>query len=588
MINTILESFDIWTRSQTIKSNGRTAGVDNQRMLGIDKLRELILELAFTGKLCENENVKHDYNSILKLAKEEKISFHKRRNVQLQKFEPLKIEYPLLDLPSNWAFIHIDDVIVYITDFQANGSFADLRKNVQYFDSKNFAILIRLKDLRKNLESESDFVYTDKKGYDYLSKSVVYGGEIVVANVGAGVGTTLEIPKIDKPATLAPNMFMIILSNCVDKEYFKYFSKSPLYWRHINQVNVGTGQPKINKREYKSCKIPFPPLAEQHRIVAKVDELMALCDQLEQQQTESNATHQQLVELLLTSLTEAQSPEAFTDAWQRITLNFDTLFTTEYSIDRLKQTILQLAVMGKLVPQDPNDEPAKELLKKIAWEKERLVKEGKIKKQEKLPEIMEEEKPFELPKGWEWVRLGAIGLGKTGSTPSTNKQEYFNGQIPFIGPGQITNCGDILNSEKFLTEKGSEYSTIANYGDIIMVCIGGSIGKSAIVTNKLTFNQQINCISPIISLASYLYLNVNSPHFQKELLKKATGSATPIINRKKWEELLISVPPLSEQHRIVAKVDELFALCDALKARIKEAQEVQGKMAEGVGEGVLG
>ena len=116
------------------------------------------------------------------------------------------------------------------------------------------------------------------------------------------------------------------------------------------------------------------------------------------------------METLLATLTNAADQKEFSETWQRIADHFDTLFTTEQSIDHLKQTILQLAVMGKLVPQDPNDEPASVLLARIAKEKTRLIKEGKIKKQKPLPEITDEEKPFELPVGWEWVRLRNIGV----------------------------------------------------------------------------------------------------------------------------------------------------------------------------------
>ncbi|MDG3087279.1 hypothetical protein P7F88_14810 [Vibrio hannami] len=152
----------------------------------------------------------------------------------------------------------------------------------------------------------------------------------------------------------------------------------------------------------------YPPSDEQHRIVAKVDELMALCDQLEQQTEASIEAHQVLVTTLLDTLTNSADADELMQSWARISEHFDTLFTTEESIDQLKQTILQLAVMGKLVPQDPSDEPAAELLKRIAEEKAQLVKEKKIKKQKALPPISEDEKPFELPSGWEWCHLNSL------------------------------------------------------------------------------------------------------------------------------------------------------------------------------------
>ena len=160
--------------------------------------------------------------------------------------------------------------------------------------------------------------------------------------------------------------------------------------------------------------IVVPLIAEQHRIVAKVDELMALCDQLEAQHSNAAEAHEKLVSHLLGTLTQSQSSDDFSANWQRITAHFDTLFTTETSIDTLKQTLLQLAVMGKLVPQDPNDEPASELLKRIQAEKTKLVAEGNIRKDKPLAPIGVHEKPFKLPHGWEWVRLGEAGITATG------------------------------------------------------------------------------------------------------------------------------------------------------------------------------
>ena len=251
-----------------------------------------------------------------------------------------------------------------------------------------------------------------------------------------------------------------------------------------------------------------------------------------------------------------------------------------YGIKKLRELIFELAVRGQLVPQNPDDEPASVLLEKIAAEKARLIKDGKLKKQEPLPAITDEEKPFELPGGWEWCRLGQTGLGATGKTPSTNNPAYFGGVIPFIGPGQITSNGQLLEPEKFLTDMGFSESVDAQKGDVLMVCIGGSIGKSVIADKQFAFNQQINSLRPLLISSEYLHISVSCKNFQQLILENATGSATPIINRLKWERLFVPVPPLAEQHRIVAKVDELMALCDAMKAQIRMARTTQSQLAD--------
>ncbi|HBU8850599.1 restriction endonuclease subunit S [Citrobacter sp. Cs237] len=251
-----------------------------------------------------------------------------------------------------------------------------------------------------------------------------------------------------------------------------------------------------------------------------------------------------------------------------------------YGIKKLRELILELAVRGKLVPQDPNDEPASELLKRIAVEKAELVKQGKIKKQKPLPEISEDEKPFELPEGWEWVRLGNVGVCSTGKTPSTSVSSHFNGNIPFVGPGQITQCGEITQADKFLSEDGMLNSTEANNGDIFTVCIGGSIGKSAVVSERVAFNQQINSIKPVLVDSKYIYFSISTTLFISSMITASTGSATPIINRSKWESLLIPCAPVAEQHSIVARVNELMALCDQLEQQSLISLEAHQQLVE--------
>jgi type I restriction enzyme S subunit len=247
--------------------------------------------------------------------------------------------------------------------------------------------------------------------------------------------------------------------------------------------------------------------------------------------------------------------------------NLNLLATAPGGVARLRELILTLAVQGKLVPQDPKDEPASELLKKIRAEKERLIADGKIKRDKPLAEIGEDEKPFELPVGWEWVRVGGLGVTSTGGTPASNRPEYFDGNFPFIGPGQITPSGRVLLPEKFISEAGRLESAVAEPGDILMVCIGGSIGKCAAASFATAFNHQINSVQPLLALSGYVLISMSSSGFLQSVLGAATGSATPIISKGKWDILLLSLPPLAEQSRIVTRVEELMRLCDALEAK---------------------
>ena len=225
---------------------------------------------------------------------------------------------------------------------------------------------------------------------------------------------------------------------------------------------------------------------------------------------------------------------------------------------QLRNSILQEAIEGRLVPQDPNDEPASVLLERIREEKKRLVKEGKLKKKdlEETP-ISEDEKPFEIPDSWEWVRLVDIGVAETGTTPSKSHPEYFGSFIPFLGPANMLN-GQIISETQGLSEIGANYGRIVPKGSILQVCIGGSIGKCAIVDKPVTFNQQINSITPLVCVIEFIYYVLQSEYFRLAIKEKSTGTATPIINRGNWEQLAIPLPPLAEQKRIVAKIEELL------------------------------
>lgn len=235
-------------------------------------------------------------------------------------------------------------------------------------------------------------------------------------------------------------------------------------------------------------------------------------------------------------------------------------------IKKLRELILELAVRGKLVPQDPSDEPASVLLERIAAEKARLVKEGKIKKPKALPEISEEDKPFELPEGWEWQRLGAIGFTQTGGTPSKSSQEYFGNDIPFIKPGDISDTSVIYGNEGLSTLGAEKLGRLAPSGSILMVCIG-TIGKCNKIDRLCAFNQQINSVTPYVEIYDFLHKCLSSSYFQALAWENSSSTTIAILNKGKWEVQPVPLPPISEQHRIVAKVDELMALCDQLEQR---------------------
>lgn len=359
--------------------------------------------------------------------------------------------------------------------------------------------------------------------------------------------------------------------------------RSPTFTNYVESVQTGIAYPAINDKQFFGGLSPLPPLAEQHRIVAKVDELMALCDRLEQQQTNSNATHQALLKTLLTVLTSAADHKEFATTWQCIADHFHILFTTEQSIDQLKQTILQLAVMGKLVPQDSSDEPASALLEKIVEEKALLVKEGKIKKQKNLREIGESEKPFCLPDGWEWSGLSGLFVVVTdGDHQAPPKSELG---VPFLVIGNL-NSGKVIfdNCKHVLDDYYQNLDWIRKpiEGDILYT-VTGSYGIPIPVNTAECFCVQRHVAilkSTFSTPKEYLTLVLGSKYAFDYATAIATGIAQKTVPLTGLRKMPIPVPPLDEQHRIVTKVNELMFLCDTLKARLFEAQTTQIHLAD--------
>ena len=590
---------------------------------GVKRLRELILELAVRGKLVPQDPNDEPASELLKRIQAEKAKLVTEGRIKKDKPLPeIGEEEKAFELPVGWEWTYLGTLVSNMDAgwspachdhaSPTNEIWGVLRTTavqaITYLEYEN-------KELPQHL--------TPKPEYE------VRAGDILITRAGPKnrVGISCLVQQTRPHLMISDKIIRFhLLGDMPFDRYVSLCLNAGETAQYLEAAKSGMAESQMNISQVKlrRAPIPLPPASEQHRIVAKVDELMAFCDRLEAQQTDAASAHTTLVKTLLDTLTlpnhllshasaqrpdrsgrpvrsatgpgsghdqtpisPSQSANDFTTNWRRLAQHFDTLITTEASVTALKQTLLQLAVMGKLVPQDPNDEPASELLKRIQAEKAKLVAEGKIKKDKPLAKISEEEKPFELPERWEWVRLCSLGITSTGKTPSTSNLSFYGGLLPFIGPGQISKSGQIADPEKWLSEVARTETSIAQPEDILMVCIGGSIGKSASVDCEVAFNQQINCIRPVVASSKYIHISMANGSFQQSVIASSTGSATPIINRSKWEEIPVSLPPLAEQHRIVAKVDELMALCDHLASRFKAARELSAKYATVVTETAL-
>ncbi len=345
---------------------------------------------------------------------------------------------------------------------------------------------------------------------------------------------------------------------------------------------AGTAVPALAQGVLAEIPVRLPSKAEQHRIVAKVDELMALCDRLEAEQTDAEAAHARLVEILLDTLTQSTDAIELATNWQRLAEHFDTLFTTESSLDALKQTILQLAVMGKLVPQDPSDEPASELLKRIAEIRAQLEANGICKKAKTMPPLGENGGPFKLPPNWTWTRfseIGQFGRGKSKHRPR-NDPALFN---PGIYP--LVQTGEVARADTFVREFHSKYSEIGLSQSkmwpqgTLCITIAANIADSAILGFDACFPDSVVGFVPSPFIGDSRYFLSFMKTTRGELLRFAPSTAQKNINLEILESVRIPLPPKSELTRIVAKVDELMALCDRLKADLVESRSRQARLS---------
>lgn len=540
---------------------------------GIKKLRELILTLAMQGKLVPQNPNDPPASELLKKILAEKKKLIAEGMIKKQKELPeIKPDEVPFELPEGWVWTRLGVIAELIGGFAYNS---------QEFKNHGDKQVLRLGNIRPDLiRLDENPVFIDNKRAIDTSAFQLKQGDIVITMTGTRAkrdylytARIVENPINGK--TLYINQRVGSIRLFFDSTFINIALKVESLKDLIFETSTGSAnQANIGMIALRHWTIPLPPLAEQKRIVTKIDELMVLCDKLEEQRASRDQKRLEVHTSAINRLLTAADKNEFHTSWQFITRHFDPIYSVKENVAELKKAILTLAMQGKLVPQKPNDPPASELLKQIQAEKEKLIVEGKIKKQKELPEIKPEDVPYEVPEGWVWARLGHSGETQTGTTPATKDPDNFGDYIPFVGPGNIKN--QIINySEKGLSEKGLEKGRLIKKDSILMVCIGGSIGKHAINIIDVACNQQVNTITPFCNDIRFLFFAMWSDLFQKNVISAAGGSATPIINKNKWSMITVPIPPLAEQKRIVAKIDELMVLCDKLESQIDQATQKQ-------------
>ena len=564
--NLITDHLDLWSAAVRPKSSAGRGSNSKLELTGIKKLRELILELAVRGKLVPQDPSEEPTSVLLERIAAEKAQLVKEGQIKKPKALPeISEKEKPFELPSTWSWVRLNDIANY------NG-----RPNVEPDNIKGDVWLLDLEDIEKNTSKllyRASYEERESKSNKSIFKcgDVLYGklrpylNKVIVADLD-GVCTTEIVP--------------IVPSDGLHSAYLKYLLKSPAFQSYVNSLMYGVKMPRLGTEDAIKSIHPLPPFAEQHRIVAKVDELMALCDQLEQRSESQLMAHQTLVDALLEILIDSGDADELAQNWMRLNSHFDTLFTTETSIDALKRTILQLAVMGKLVSQDPDDEPASSLLERIAAEKVRLIKEEGLRTSANNFVEMGD-KYISCPSHWEWIRLGNLArfIDYRGKTPPKK-----DSGIRLITAKNIRFGYVDLSPEEFISEQDyDKWMTrgFPKFGDVLFTT-EAPLGNAAIVELQEPFAlaQRAICFQWHECLISeFMLIQILARPFQNQLIDNSSGMTATGVKAARLKEIPMVVPPLAEQHRIVSKVDELMALCTKLKERLDISQHTQMKLA---------
>ena len=546
---------------------------------GIQKLRELILTLAMQGKLVPQDPNDQPASELLKAIEAERQRLVKEEKIKQPKSLPeIKLEDLPYGLPQGWEWVRLGEIgetnigLTYAPSDLSDTGTPVLRSNNIQNGKLDLTDLKRVnKDIKKNvLVQQGDLLICARNG----SKALV--------------GKTALITGLSE--AMAFGAFMSIFRSRVNR-FLLYFINSPLFRRMIDEVNTMTIN-QITQNNLRSTICPLPPLAEQHRIVAKIDRLMARCDELEKLRAGRNLKRVTIHTAALNRLLTSKESSDFSTAWRFITQHFGELYSVKENVVELRKAILQLAVMGKLVPQDPKDEPASELLKAIESEKQQLVEEGKIQQPKPLPKIKLEDTPYQLPKQWEWVRLGTVVISShAGRSPQCLPRRRMGDEWGVLKVSAVSWGTFNPDENKALPpEMQPRLEDEVKAGDFLLSRANTEelVARSVVVThappNLMISDKTVRLI--ISAQVDKQFINVsnlsNDARIYYASNASGTSSSMKNVSREIMYQLPIPLPPLAEQNRIIAKIDQLMTLCDQLDQQIDAATSKQTTLLNAV------
>ena len=512
------------------------------------QLKNSILQMAVQGKLVPQDPNDEPASVLLERIRTEKEQLIKEKKIKREKnpfvifkgadntpYEKIGDEVRSLadevpfDIPDSWEWVRLGNI----------SSYAETKQKVNATSADPSIWGLDLEDIEKGGRLLEYKTVGERKAVG--DKTVFTKGDILYSKLRPYLLKILVAPD---DGICTPEIVPFRVYGGIDPSYIVNYLKSPYVDNLINSITYGVKMPRVGTETMTSLLVPIPPLEEQRRIVEKIDEVASAVSAYDVTYQKSEALN-------------STFPEA------------------------LKKSILQEAVQGKLVPQDPTDEPAEALLERIRAKKQQLIKEGKIKKDkhesvifrrdnshyEKLDGVercIDDELPFEIPESWAWARLGNIGDWGSGATPSRTHPEYYDGSIPWLKTGDLTDSY-ITDIPEGISQLALEKTSVRlnESGSVLMAMYGATIGKLGILTYSATTNQACCACKPVYGVET-LFLFYFLMSQRTAFIKRGEGGAQPNISKEKIVTTLMPLPPLAEQHRIVQRIEELLPLVKGL------------------------
>ena len=532
---------------------------------GLKKLREICLSMAVRGKLVRQSQEEEPASKLFeRIRAGSGLELASKQQSKLGATKAEGTHAGFFEIPPTWQWARFTDVAVIESCLVDPSDFQDLPHVAPDSIEKGTGRLLSYRTIRE------DAVTSPKHRFR--------AGQILYSKIRPNLAKAVVV---DFDGLCSADMYPI--SSKIEARYLLLYMLSNVFLSQVTQGDNRLAMPKINRQQLSATVLPVPPVAEQKRIAAKVDQLLAFCDELEARQAEKRGTGTRLTQSALDALTSAQGPEEFAKAWQRVDKHFEMLVDGHERVGMLRKTILNLAIQGRLSKQDAAGESAAVLIKRVCDEREQFIRKGQMRRTDPVPQVGEDEQVFQIPDSWVWCRMEDVCIDSFYG-PRFNKNEYSPDGVPTIRTTDMTEDGEIVLQTpprvRVPSEKLRLYRLLR--GDLIITRTG-SIGTTAVFKGGYDAIPSAYLIrfrfSRLVEV-DYIQIFLKSPFGQGLLQEEATRMAQPNISATAIRRMPLPLPPSAEQRQIVSVVQRFMALCDTLESKLRDEEQGAQRLAE--------